>query len=118
MLKIKQTTINTLSRIAFIFMLAAIVATVVFRITKKFANSFISSLIGAGVLFFYDVSILGTWMSGGSYYDERAVFPGAANVLCIGCIAGLIVLSFLALKKEKENNQPKSAPPPQPMIFR
>ena len=91
-MKSTQTTINTLSRIAFIFMLAAIVATVVFRITKKFANSFISSLIGAGVLFFYDVSILGTWMSGGSYYDERAVIPGAANVLCIGCIAGLIAL--------------------------
>ena len=117
-MKSTQTTINTLSRVAFIFMLAAVVATVVFRITKKFTNSFISSLIGAGVLFFYDVSILGTWMSGGSYYDERAVIPGAANVLCIGCIAGLIVLSFLALKKEKENNQPKSAPPSQPMIFR
>lgn len=116
-MKSTQTTINTLSRIAFIFMLAATGATIIFRITKKTFFSLISSCVNAGVLFFYNVSILGTWMSGGSSSSDRAAILGAGNVLCIGSAIALFVFAFLAFTNEKKENQIKTAPP-QPMIFR
>lgn len=110
-----QTTINTLSRIAFIFLLAATAAIVVFRISKKTRYSFISSCVNGGILFLYIGSIVNAWTT---TYSEAPITPGAGTVLCLGCSIALFVLSFLEFKKEKENNQTKSPTPPQPMIFR
>ena len=110
-----QTTINTLSRIAFILLLAATAATVVFRITKKTLYSFISSCVNGGILLLYIGSIVNAWTT---TYSEAPITPAAGTVLCFGCSIALFVLSFLEFKKEKENNQTKSPTPPQPMIFR
>lgn len=110
-----QKTINTLSRIAFIFLLAATAAIVVFRITKKTRYSFISSCVNGGILFLYIGGIVNAWTT---TYSEAPITPGAGTVLCLGCSIALFVLSFLEFKKEKENNKPKSPTPPQPMIFR
>ena len=99
-------------------MLAAIIATVVFKIMKKIMYSLIASGVNLGILLIYDLYVHSTWMADASSYDDYATIIGAGNVICIGCAIALIVLSFLEFKKEKENNQPKSAPPSQPMIFR
>ncbi len=110
-----QTTINMLSKIAFIFMLATTAATVVFRIVKKTLYSFISSCVNGGILLLYIGSFLDAWMT---KYPKAPITLGAGTILCLGCSIALFVLSFLEFRKEKENNPPKSPTPPQPMIFR
>lgn len=110
--------IVTFSRIAFIFMLAALIAIVVFKIMKKTLYSLIASGANLGILLIYDLYVHSTWMADASSYDDYATIIGAGNVICIGCAIALVVLSFLEFKKEKENNKPKSPTPPQPMIFR
>lgn len=107
-----RTEINTLSRIAFIFVLASTAACVIFRITKKIFFSFLTSCINAGVLFFYNVSIIGILIS-----DDRTASIGAGNVLCIVCSIALFIFTYLAFSKEKKDNRIASTTP-QPMIFR
>lgn len=95
-------TINTLSRIAFILMLAATTATVIFRMTKRIKLSLISSCINAGVLLFYNVSITGTWLSEATSYHKHSIKFGAGNIFCVLCSIALIILSLLAFKKENQ----------------
>ena len=109
--------IVTFSRIAFIFMLAALIAIVVFKIMKKTLYSFIASGANLGILLIYDLYVHSTWMADASSYDDYATIIGDGNVLCIGCAIALLVFAFLAFTNEKKENQIKTAPP-QPMIFR
>lgn len=89
------------SRIAFVFMLAAIIAILIFKITKKTRHWLISSSVNLGVLLIYDLYVHTTWMSDASKYDDYATIVGPGNVLCIGCALALVVLSFLDYSKEK-----------------
>ncbi len=92
-------TINTLSRIAFIFMLATAIATAIFQITKKMKLSLIISCVNGGFLFLYIIYIPTIWLR---IRGDRTVTIGAGTVLCILCSIALIILSLLAFKKENQ----------------
>lgn len=96
--------IITFSRITFIFMLAAIIAIVVFKITKKTRFAFISSAINLCVLLAYDLYVNGVWLNAAKKYDTYATIVESGNVICIGCAIAFLVLSYRAYKREKENN--------------
>lgn len=89
-------TINTLSRVAFIFMSATTIATTIFHITKKMKLSFILSCVNGGILFLYIVYVPTIWLR---IRGDRTATIGAGTVLCALCSIVLIVLSLLDLKK-------------------
>ena len=96
--------IITFSRITFIFMLAAIIAIVVFKITKKTRFAFISSAINMCVLLVYDIYVNSAWLNNAGKYDTHAAIVESGNVICMGCAVALLVLCYRAYKREKENN--------------
>lgn len=94
--------IVTLTSIAFIFMLGAIIALVIFKLTKKPIYNLYASAIYLAILVIYDVLVAETW-SGNAYL-------AAGNIICIG--SGLALLSLTIFSKDKQIKQKDFSPPP------
>ena len=92
--------IVTFSRVAFVFMLASIIAVIVFKFVQKTRFSLIASVTNLGILLIYDLYVHTTWMAQASKFDDYATIIGAGNVICIGCAVALVFLSFRASKRK------------------
>ena len=92
--------IVTFSRVAFVFMLASIIAVLVFKIAQKTRFSLIASVTNLGILLIYDLYVHATWMGDASQYDDYATIIGAGNVICIGCAVALVFFAFRAAKRK------------------
>lgn len=94
--------INTSLRVAFIFMLASIIAVVIFKIMKKTRFAFISSIVNLAILLICNVFVYSVWGSESNWQYEHSTIMCAGNVICIGCAIALLVLSCSEYKKKNQ----------------